>query len=49
MTTMIRLILNNSFTKLFQQFAFNYNAAPLQYSLQPLPSYWQMIPNNKIS
>jgi hypothetical protein len=45
---MIHLVLNNSFTKLFQQFAVNYNAAPVQYSLQPLPSYWQMIPNKKM-
>ncbi len=47
MKTMIRLILNNSITKLFQQFTVKYNAAPVQYSLQPLPSFWQMIPNKK--
>ncbi len=45
---MIRIILNNPFTMLLQQFTVNYNAAPVQYSLQTLPSYWQMIPYSKM-
>jgi|GEM_PF-3798112 len=48
MKTMLHQILDTLFTSLLLQIANNFNIAPVEYSFQPLPSYWEMNPCNKL-